>query len=149
MTGIAQHKGIIKMDVTGTATVTTDVSAAGTGFSVKPSKSIGKHFTLGADWQQITEGGLGLTVSIMCEISKTITSLYYYLLLWSTAAAAGANRTMEFDTPDAQTGSLTITGEFYIEAADNLMNVAAGKGDAQIATFTVHSDGVPTIGVHA
>lgn len=148
MSDLAQHKGKVKMDISSTATVTTDVSDGVVSFQVAPTKSLGEHFTLGSDYGQQTEGGISYTVKLTVEVNPATGTIYSYLWNWGLAGgSAGGLRTMGFYTPDSTTGSLSVVGEFAIQSPDNLFNVMAGKGDAQTATFTLKSDGtiIPAI----
>lgn len=143
MSNIAQHKGLVKADISSTATVTTDVSAGVVGFTVKPTKSIGKHFVLSSDWQKITEGGKSIAITLKTEIDTSAAHIYKYMYDW-LMTGSGA-RTFDFYAPDASTGSLYLNGEFYLQQPDNLMMVEGGKGDAQVASWTLESHGTVTL----
>ena len=148
MSNVAQHQGVVKMDIASSSTATTDVSSGVVGFSLPLTKSIGKHFVLSSEWQKITEGGKSIAAKLKTEIDTSVSHIFSYLSNWAMSANSGS-RTFDFYTPSSSTGSLYITGEWYIEAPDNLMIVEAGKGDAQIATWTLHSHGTISIAAAA
>lgn len=138
MTPIAQHKGAFKMDASSTATAVTDYSTHVVGIVPKPKKNVGGHHTIGNDWEQQTEGGKSLELEIKVRVDKTTSSLYYILSDWMMVGTGA--RTCEIYTPDTSVGSLKISGEFYIVNPDKLADIQGGKGDAQIASFTLRGD---------
>lgn len=143
MANIAQHTGVVKMDTASSSTATTDVSSGVTGFTIKPTKNLGKHHTLSSDWQKVTEGGKSIQVTLKTEIDTSASHIYAYLYAWFMTGDGA--RTFDFYSPTSATGSLYLTGEFYLQQPDQLMMTDAGKGDAQVATWTLESSGTITL----
>lgn len=142
MAAIAMQQGVFRFDVTSGASATTDVSSTTSGFTVGFKRNTGSHFVLSSSWRNMTYGGREVEVKVKTRVDNSTTSAYYYLSTWSMSS--DTYRTVEAYSPDNTTGSLSITGEFGIAGPDNIFNTDAGKGDAQMATFTLLNNGTVT-----
>jgi hypothetical protein len=145
MTPIAMHNGVIKFDVTNGATAVTDISSGCIGFSCSLTKNRGGHFTLSNDWEQQTIGGRRANGTIRARVEKESSTTYDYLLDFVMVADESDRRTLELYSPDATTGSIKVSGEAVIEAANNILNVQGGSGEAQVADFNFVFDGTVAI----
>ncbi|MCA0455642.1 MAG: hypothetical protein LCI00_16825 [Chloroflexi bacterium] len=137
-----KYKGTLKVDATGSATVTTDYSTDVIDVQAPFTKAMGTHFTIGSLYQQSTEGGMGVSITVTVRYSSTSTAAYQVFNAW---AIAGGERTVQLYTPDTTTGSTLLSGEFLCAGPGNIMDIAGGSGDVHSVQFTFQSNGTFTL----
>jgi hypothetical protein len=141
---LSKYKGVLKADATSSTTVLTDYSSDVIDFQLPFTKNVGSHFTISNAWRQSTEGGMQFDATATVRYSNTLSSAYQIFIAW---AIAGGARTMEFYTPDTNTGSGKISGEFICVGPDNGMDISGGSGDVQSVKFKFQSDSTVTVAV--
>lgn len=147
MTVVGLHFGKFYMDISSSATATTDVSAGVTDFKVKMKQNTGEYFTLASTWAQQTVGGKNWEVEVSAIVDTSITSAHYYLSDWALTQQGA--RTIELYAPSKSTGSVQLSGECYIDGADDILAPKAGEGKVQMTKFKLKGDSTLTKAVAA
>lgn len=139
----AMHLGVVKFD--NAAGSITDYSAEVIAATLNMKPMLGEHHVLGTRGGIQTVGGYTGDITIDVETNTGTTAAYYVLNIWAlsaTTATYTASKSFEFYSPDSSTsGSVKYTGEMFPSDLGNGIDLGAGKGDVQKASFKLKTSG--------
>ena len=140
MAKIPRHGYVCSVDVSSTPT---NISSTCGDCDIDITVNMGNVFTADTVYRQNVEGG-GKFATVTLTIIRTTGTTEAYRIFndWLLEATKTA-RTLTIDSPDSNSGSFRLTGEFSLRSFQTARR-SPGSGDAELLQAVLESDGAFT-----